>query len=247
MKHWVERAKALLASSVEPPHHELNEIDWKSSVSPNKQRLIEHLCAFANYPGGGWLVYGIKSDCSFIGITPPEIEVAINQLANLGRDAVEPSLQIDHLGMDFNGHPILFVYIPESAIKPVHRKGRPESESHIRSGGTTRTASRQEIGSMMLQSKTPRWEDLHATTLMTDDELLLALDVEPIFEMLDKPSLTLPEQDSLSYLAAVIRGQIHPKGDLSSLDTNMVVTQILDAARESAKTGKTVKLSRLGE
>ena len=100
---------------------------------------------------------------------------------------------------------------------------------------------------MMLQSKTPRWEDLHATTLMTDDELLLALDVEPIFEMLDKPSLTLPEQDSLSYLAAVIRGQIHPKGDLSSLDTNMVVTQILDAARESAKTGKTVKLSRLGE
>jgi len=41
--------------------------------------------------------------------------------------------------------------------------------------------------------------------------------------------------------------EIHLQGDLSSLETNMVVTQILDAARESARTGKTVKLSRLGE
>jgi hypothetical protein len=47
--------------------------------------------------------------------------------------------------------------------------------------------------------------------------------------------------------SGVGRGQIHPKGDLSSLETNMVVTQILDAARESARTGKTVKLSRLSE
>ena len=194
MKPWVERAKALLASSLEPPHHELNEIDWKSAVSPNKQRLVEHLCAFANYPGGGWLVYGIKSDCSFGGITPHEIEIAINQLANLGRDAVEPSLQLDHLGTDFNGHPILFVHIPESAIKPVHKRGRPESETHIRSGGTTRTASRQEIGSMMLQSKTPRWEDIHATVLMEEKDMLDMLDIEPIFEMLGQPPLTLTEE-----------------------------------------------------
>ena len=47
-------------------------------------------------------------------------------------------------------------------------------------------------------------------------------------------------------LAAVLRGQLDPKGDLSSLDTNIVVMQILDAARESARTGKTVRLTRLG-
>jgi len=61
------------------------------------------------------------------------------------------------------------------------------------------------------------------------------------------PPLTGPQKDSLSYLAAVLRGQIVPKGDLSSLDTNVVVMQILYAARESARAGKSVRLSRLGE
>lgn len=56
------------------------------------------------------------------------------------------------------------------------------------------------------------------------------------------PSLPARERDSLSYLAAVLRGQIVPKGDLSALDTNVIVTQILDAARESARTGQTVNL-----
>jgi hypothetical protein len=45
----------------------------------------------------------------------------------------------------------------------------------------------------------------------------------------------------------VLSGRILSNGDLSALDTNIVVMQILDAARESAHTGKTVRLSRLGE
>ncbi len=56
-----------------------------------------------------------------------------------------------------------------------------------------------------------------------------------------------PFNDSLSYLAAVMRGQIEPKADLTALDTNVVVMQILDAARESARTGKTVRLTKLDE
>jgi predicted dehydrogenase len=55
------------------------------------------------------------------------------------------------------------------------------------------------------------------------------------------------EKDSLSYLTAVLRGQLEPKGDLTALDTNVVVMQILDAARESARTGKTVRLTKLEE
>jgi ATP-dependent DNA helicase RecG len=239
MKPWVQRAKELLASSLEPPYHELNEIDWKSAVSPNKQRLIEHLCAFANYPGGGWLVYGIRSDSSFAGITPPEIEIAINQLANLGRDAVEPSLQLDHLGTDFDGHQVLFVHIPESAIKPVHRRGRPESETHIRSGGTTRTASRQEIGSMMLQSKTPRWEDLHATVLMTDEDLLVALEIDPIFEMLGKPLLTLPEE-RLKWMVDSSFIERHPSGggyvtNLGAIAAAKRIVQFPELARKAVR------------
>ena len=47
------------------------------------------------------------------------------------------------------------------------------------------------------------------------------------------------ERDSVSYLIAVARGRKKPAG-LSSLENNMIVTEILTAARESAKSGKAV-------
>jgi glucose-fructose oxidoreductase len=61
----------------------------------------------------------------------------------------------------------------------------------------------------------------------------------------DAPALAKNQSDSLNYLAAALRGEIKPDGDLTSLPTNMVVMQILDAARQSAKTGKTVELKPL--
>jgi hypothetical protein len=44
------------------------------------------------------------------------------------------------------------------------------------------------------------------------------------------------------YLAAVVQGRIKPQKDLSSFEINQVVVEILEAARESAKTGKKVLL-----
>jgi scyllo-inositol 2-dehydrogenase (NADP+) len=55
------------------------------------------------------------------------------------------------------------------------------------------------------------------------------------------PPLSGAQADSLSYLAAVVRRQIQPSG-LSSLPVNLLVTEILDAARESARTGRSVEL-----
>ena len=49
------------------------------------------------------------------------------------------------------------------------------------------------------------------------------------------------ERDSISYLTAVARGRMKPAG-LSSLENNLIVTEILVAARESARSGKTVTL-----
>ncbi len=59
------------------------------------------------------------------------------------------------------------------------------------------------------------------------------------------PPLGQGRTGSLDYLTAVLRGRIVPDGDLSALDTNVVVMQILDAARESARRGKTVVLGEL--
>ncbi|HTX38952.1 MAG TPA: Gfo/Idh/MocA family oxidoreductase [Bryobacteraceae bacterium] len=55
------------------------------------------------------------------------------------------------------------------------------------------------------------------------------------------PDLPAGEQDSISYLTSVVRGRIKPEG-LSSLENNMIVVEILDAARESIRTGRTVTL-----
>ena len=59
--------------------------------------------------------------------------------------------------------------------------------------------------------------------------------------------LSAPNDDSLHYLAAVMNGQLQPAGDLTALDTNIVVMQILDAARDSARTGRTIRLSPLAK
>jgi glucose-fructose oxidoreductase len=64
-------------------------------------------------------------------------------------------------------------------------------------------------------------------------------------ESVSAPPLDAPEDTSLHYLAAVVRGQLDPDHDLTSLDTNVVVMQILDAARASVRTGKTVTLRPL--
>ncbi len=55
------------------------------------------------------------------------------------------------------------------------------------------------------------------------------------------PALDPPEDDPVRYLAAVARGEVAPSG-LSSLENNLIVTEILDAARESARSGRTVAL-----
>src|SRR5712692_6446361 len=58
----------------------------------------------------------------------------------------------------------------------------------------------------------------------------------------DAKPLEKTKEDSVSYLRAVLLGGLKTEGQ-SSLETNVIVTEILDAARRSAATGKTVPLA----
>ncbi|HUN61724.1 MAG TPA: Gfo/Idh/MocA family oxidoreductase [Candidatus Sulfotelmatobacter sp.] len=62
-------------------------------------------------------------------------------------------------------------------------------------------------------------------------------------EKVPAKGLVPPMDDELNYLRAVARGELKPEGP-GSLAVNVVVAEVLDAARESAKTGKTVKLAQ---
>ncbi len=163
MKAWMTKGLELLKASLEPPKQELNELDWKAALSPDKKRLTEHLSALSNQAGGGYLVFGVDSAGTPAGVDRKTVETTVNQLANLGRAGLEPPVVLDHSVQDFESVRLLFVHVPESAVKPVHLRGKGLEDAFIRSGGTTRKASRQEIGTLMLNSRTPRWEELRAS------------------------------------------------------------------------------------
>jgi len=59
------------------------------------------------------------------------------------------------------------------------------------------------------------------------------------------PISAAPFTDPFAYFAAAVKGDIQvAPTDLSSLEINLTVVEILDAARQSSKTGKAVKLSK---
>ena len=61
-------------------------------------------------------------------------------------------------------------------------------------------------------------------------------------EKITAPPIPPPDDDPINYLRAVVLGGLKPQG-LSSLETNVVVMEILDAARQSAASGKTIQLA----
>ncbi|MFP5237243.1 MAG: Gfo/Idh/MocA family protein [Acidobacteriota bacterium] len=80
-----------------------------------------------------------------------------------------------------------------------------------------------------------------------DDKLRVRYQHDRDERTITAPPLPPMQRDSLSYLAAVLSGKIKDHGDLSALDTNVIVMQILDAARESARTGRTIQLHPISE
>lgn len=191
-KQWVDAALAVLAESLSPVPHELNELDWKANLSPHKERLAEHLMAMANQPSGGWLVFGIDNRGQAAGVTSDEVEHITGTLTNLGRTAVEPPIALDHAIAQYAGTSVLLVRVPEQPVKPTHRRGKSIEETWIRSGGTTRKASRQEVGALMMNSAPVRWEDLRASSLLELPDVKELLDLRAIAQLLEKP---LPDDD----------------------------------------------------
>ena len=156
MKNWINKAIDYLDKSLGKVPQELNELDWKENLSPNNSKLKQHICAFANLPGGGFLVFGVDDKRALpIGLTREKANDIVERLSSLCRDGVDPLVSIDHSIETYRNTELLFIHIKESAVKPVHIAGKTIEDSFIRSGGTTRKASRQEIGALMLNSKNP--------------------------------------------------------------------------------------------
>jgi len=75
------------------------------------------------------------------------------------------------------------------------------------------------------------------------DQLRVRLPKERAEHLETAPALASPQDDSLHYLSAVLGNTLHSEHDLTALDTNVAVVRILDAARRSAQTGRTIHLA----
>jgi glucose-fructose oxidoreductase len=85
-------------------------------------------------------------------------------------------------------------------------------------------------------------ENGYAITVKRDN-LRLSLPKQEAEELVLAKPVPAPMDDPISYLRAVILENLKPEGP-SSLETNLVVTEILDSARKSAATGKTIHLEK---
>ena len=193
MKPWIDRAISTLDSSLNPVPIELNELDWKLELSPNKNKLAQHLSAFSNHPNGGYLVFGIDEHTGDLyDITQDKAEMIIKQLSNLSRDALEPQISLEHAIVKYKNKDLLLIWIKESREKPVCLRGKSLEHCFIRSGGSTRSASRPEIGFLLLNSPTLHWEQLRASALMNKQAIIQKIDVDGFFSLLGQPT---PEKE----------------------------------------------------
>ena len=64
------------------------------------------------------------------------------------------------------------------------------------------------------------------------------------YEVLQAKPLEMAYRDHLNYLSRVLKNEILPANDLSSLENNLIVVKILEAAKQSAKEGKKVYLNK---
>ncbi len=190
--NWKERAMKSLRDSLYPVPEELNELDWKTALSEKSERLAQHISAFSNYKGGGVLVYGVRNNGTCIDLTKAEMDNIIEKLGNIAKNNLAYSITIDHSVMEFEGHALLFIYIPEQKDKPVYLRGHDVFDAYYRSAGQIVKMSRNQVKAMIAESQGITFEQQMAKEHLTGDDVLKLLDYKAFYERIDKnvPSAT---------------------------------------------------------
>lgn len=183
---WKANALKILKDSLYPIPAELNELDWKSGLSDKTERLAQHLSAFANLKGGGILVFGVHNDGTCFDLTKEEIDKIVQTLGNIALNNLVYSIPIEHSVMEFEGHSLLFVYIPEQNDKPVHLRGKDIYASYYRSAGQTVKMSRNQVKALIATSLGITFEQQIAKDGLTKEEVLKLLNYRALYRLLDK-------------------------------------------------------------
>lgn len=195
--NWKDKALELLERSLKPVPQELNELDWKSALSTRSEKLAHHISAFANNRGGGLFAFGIKNDdASFLSLSKDDIEAICQRLAQIAGHSLSISIGLEHDVQEYEGHAVLFVYVPEQAAKPVHLKGKL-TDAYCRSAGHTTPMTENQVRAMLAQTQGLEFEERSAVEHLTVDQLLQRLDHKTLLERMGETSPSTGELTAL--------------------------------------------------
>lgn len=183
---WKEKAIQALKDSLYPVPTESNELDWKSGLSDKTDRLAQHICAFANNKGGGMLVYGVNNDGTRFSLPKDTIDKTVQTLGNIAQNNLAYPISIEHAVLEFEGTPLLFIYIPEQNDKPVHLRGKDIYSAYHRSAGQTVKMSRSQVKALIATSQSITFENQIAKRGLEPREILNALNYKTLYRLIDK-------------------------------------------------------------
>lgn len=184
--NWKDKALGILKASLNPIPQELSELDWKSGLSPKSDRLAQHICAFSNHQGGGMFAFGINDDATFATLDKTMIDNIVKKLGNIAHNNLSSSIDIDHAVLEYEGHPILFVYVPEQREKPIYLRGKDFKDAFCRSSGQTLRMSSLQVRNLIAASQGLSFEDRTAQSGLSAKEVISLLDCHKFFELIGK-------------------------------------------------------------
>ena len=93
---------------------------------------------------------------------------------------------MEHAVVDYHGHSLLFIRIPEQTNKPIYLRGTDIYEAYIRSAGHTVKMSKEQVHELIAQSHGLSFEDRVAKSGVSIEEVENLLDCQKMFELLGR-------------------------------------------------------------
>lgn len=194
----IDKCISLLNKALNPIPQELNELDWKIGLTEKNDRFSKHFSAFANFSGGGFIVFGIDDKTGKVeGLNEKDVNGISEKLANISRDLLDPKICTEFFSFFYCGKTLLGCYVNEAKDRPVYvlKNGKIETP-YIRAGGTSRPMHRDEARAAMFSSRPQRYEEIPAVLdAHIENSWADYFDFSQILERLKRT--TFSSQDSL--------------------------------------------------
>ena len=131
-------------------------------------------------------MYGVHNDGTCFSMTKENVDKIIQTLGNIAQNNLVYPIQLEHSVVEYEGHNLLFVYIPEQADKPVYLRGKDIYAAYHRSAGQTVKMSKNQVKALIATSQGIIFEQQVAKDGLSRDEVLRLLNYRALYRILDK-------------------------------------------------------------